>query len=99
MALQGSVRQNHGFLPHASRPGGAAVGDLHWLPEAQTMGRRIGGGHFYFCPRGRDDRFLLGFFFLLATCSGNPRSACALTRRAPPYCPRPFLNSALLHTR
>ena len=43
MALQRSLHQNHGFLPYASRPGGAATGDLHWLPETQAVGGVLAG--------------------------------------------------------
>jgi hypothetical protein len=49
MALQRSLHQNHGFLPRASRPGGVAIGDLRWLPETETMGRRFGRCHLHFC--------------------------------------------------
>src|SRR2546425_9963586 len=53
---QGSVREDHGFLSHAARPGSAPVGDLCRLFEAQVMGRNPGGSHVYFAGRDRDDR-------------------------------------------
>ena len=74
MALQRSLHQNHGFLPHASRPGGAAIGDLRWLPETQTMGRRVGRCHFHCAGRNRDDRSELALCSLWQASSSNERS-------------------------
>src|SRR5215813_1167046 len=38
LVIQRSLRQNHGFLPHASRPGGIAAGDLRWLSQKEILG-------------------------------------------------------------
>ena len=43
MVVQGSLRQDHGFLSYASRSGGAAIGHLRRLSETQTVGRSLAG--------------------------------------------------------
>ena len=77
MALQRSLHQNHGFLPHASRAGGAATGDLRWLPETKTMGRRAGRCHLHCAGRDRDDRSELALCSLWQASSSNGRSVRA----------------------
>ncbi len=56
LAIEGSIRQDHGFLSHASRARSLAVGDLRRLSETQAMGRHSGWSHFHFTGRDRDDR-------------------------------------------
>src|ERR1041385_2134312 len=76
MALQRSIYQDHGFLPHASGPGGAATRDLHRLPETQNLGRRTGWYHLHFARRNRDDSSELALCSLWEASTGNRRFVC-----------------------
>src|SRR5438067_6478549 len=79
MALQRSLHQNHGFLPRASRPGGAAVGDLRWLPETQTVGRRVGRCYLHYTGCHCHGCSELAVCSLWQASSGNGRSLRAQT--------------------
>ena len=85
MVVQRSVRQDHGFLPHASWSRGSPTCDLCRLSEKKALGRHFGWSYFHSAGRDRDDRSELVICPLRQAPSGYERSLCSQARCARHY--------------